>query len=261
LREFITMKYVIRLFVGIVAVGLLLVTLSGCGVSDDDGAEVQLPSEEADRIGEVTLNEPLSNTDVTFRVEGEDGQPLSGHVVVFVSDGERYDALTYDPTGAHLPALYFGALRGQTAQRAGLSFLSPRSVYAFEPFTIAIRVIGLEAGTVAFAPMLSTGHFQFELMFDGFTGSICPNKHEFGTDSEVLNVLVSAKTGIIGTLETLSAWAALDVSIREVTQALADRIYDGLDPDTRYRMNILTTKDGYFTLFDNTEEVCDPARR
>jgi hypothetical protein len=46
-----------------------------------------------------------------------------------------------------------------------------------------------------------------------------------------------------------------------VTQALADRIYDGLDPDTRYRIDISTTMDGAFTLFTNTEEVCGTARR
>lgn len=237
------------LFIPIVVVSLL-----GCSVSSENHKSEPIPFTTVEHPGEVVLNEYLSDTDVTFRVEDLQGQPLSGNVVLMVSDGSIYDVLTYDPSGYHLPALYFGELGSQTTQQASiLSFISPRSAHAFEPFMVIMTV--MDSDVMSVFPLSSLGHFGLSALLSP-VASVCVSKDEFVDDEEVLSALADSRTGLIVTPDNLLVWAFGYGNALDILHALVDEIYDGLLPGDRYNLGIETTPDGSFKAFRLSGNGC-----
>ncbi len=235
-----------------------MIMLVGCAVEGEHATGAPEPADAGVNRGETTIREPLSNTEVTVRVENANGVALSGQVVVLVSDGVRYDVLTYDPLGDHVPSLAFGRLQAQTVQQAGWDFLSPRAAHAFAPFRITVRLEPVPSGQVVIASLQSTGHFGFQGMLAGGPQTVCAGRDDFPGQAVVQTQLELARSGVLVNADRILAWGARDLDSASLGDLLAEALFDGLDPDAPALVSLLTSADGLFKLWVHTGESCQP---
>jgi hypothetical protein len=237
----------------------------GSSDDDDDGNNEPTPPEEiltlsvsiTDSKGEAEAEDLGSDTTITFRVEDESGNPIPDTTVRFMSDGEYFNAMVYNPSGDYLPALYYGTLEDSSWQQAGIGLPGFSQAHAFDPFTITVTLIGVAEETITYDAPSSEGYFDLEDMFDESFTTVCVDKEGLENFSVFRSALESAKAGIVDTpTGGFFFWGANSVLVGTAAETLANKISEDYDPDTEYLVEILTTSDGDFAFFKNTGKTC-----
>jgi len=210
--------------------------------SHDDGT--------TDTNGMVSFSDIETSTTVTIQAKNENGIPLSEMEFLYYSDGDKYQAIGYDPSGLYEPLILSG----------DLSQASPTGIGTKDfgiTFTIAIFAV---AALASYLSVSSAGHFTIDSMFaQDAVMTFCADKQGYTSTAGLVALLAGAKGIMIHAVKYGLLYVVAEQSFgTAITELLATLSFNGYDPNQSYKFEILGSSSGSTVLIRNTGETCSP---
>ncbi len=206
----------------------------------------------SDASGNITFQDELTDTTITFKVISEANEPCSNISVIYFTDGAEYKSIFYDKNYRYLPQIAHGNFN---SNMSGAALRNKSSVL----LGATVILVGYVVGEIFYNVWESADNITYE-EFSWENGlTVCANKTGLSNHLNILLSSFSFKNLIVKGVTSTVSYIVEKARVDSIKSKIIDQLFDGVDPDDAYLFKLYGSSDEEVFIFSNTGEECTPA--